>query len=647
MKSFRRHEKTLIKAGWRKWFHDKPFDIGYQEGVLDDLWQQLETMKGAEFDEYAELWEEMREEVTENTRSALKVAESDCPIGFFKPSWEQAQVLNAWHPEFEPEVAPDGYRSVCLFCGNQVGKTCVSVINTMLWFTPNHPEWALFREYEDSSTLRRGKYQVKRRPDWDVFRRTRKYVYRDDEPPMTACECWHGIENDDAWKNKVGLEYQKWMPKNWLGRRSDGGSAIFVQERRIESRYGHKITGKTFNSDIQDWAGKPNLRIMNIDEGIPPHLLREALLRIGGAGYFMWPYTPVEARNIGNRAKCAWDVYKGNLRLVGQARFFLNFSMIDAPDFVMDDEKKADNLARLKGEGGEDKIRREGGFFNSSPNVFSNYDRERNVLPVDGPEVLLAIRGIQVLRWVELFGDNRAGLLQDRFRNANLIRGMDEGTANPTAAAWVAILRSGEYVTFREWEEANLSISERCEAIVSRSGNTRRLINPEQPEHRARFREEVTPVTGMRIRRTFADSKMFRRDPENLSDDWTYKYRNAGLSIEKATRIGPGMRCDAANDMLRGEAHRVHLLDSGKPGCRAYVTRDCLKVIERLENYLHAQISSGQRQGEFTGQPETKDDHTVDAFCYAWCSQLKWSDPDQPQSSLGFARDRRTGVIVR
>jgi hypothetical protein len=646
MKSYGKHAKEFIAANWRTWFNDKKYDLGYQDSILKVLWEQMEKLKGAEFQKYADIYEEMLEEYHENERLALKVLESECPIGFFQPSWEQAQVLNAWHPEFDPGNAPVGYRSVCLFCGNQIGKTCVSVINTALWFTPNNPEWAIFREYEDTSSKKRGKYQVKIRPDWALWNRTGKMVCRPEEPPMAACECWHGVENDDAWKNKVGEEYKKWLPKDWYGRRSDGGTAIFVQERRIESRYGHKITGKTFNSDIQDWAGKPDLRIINIDEGIPPHLLREALLRIGGNGYFMWPYTPVEARNIGQRAKCAWDVYQGNLKLVGQTKFFLDFSMIDAPDFVMNQEKKADNLARLTGDNGEDKIRREGGFFNSSPVVFGNYSRPRNVLPLDGSQVLAAIQGKTVTEWIEPFGKLRADMFQDAFLKANIIRGMDEGLANPTACVWIAILRTGEYVAFKEWEQSGLSVSERCMEIVERSRNKLKCFNPEAASERKRYVEE-TPPEGMKVKRTFADSKMFRRNPETPQDDWTETYRKAGVRLERATNIGPAARCDFVNDLLRGEANRKHLMGGEQPGPRMYLTRDCTKLIERCENYLWSQIQSGSRMGEFTDKPEVKDDHTVDAWCYAACSKLRWHDAESMASGGGVRYDPLTGAVIR
>lgn len=640
------HALTSLEQNWRSYFRNHPLDIEYQKKILDEAMEQIDGMPNtADLNHWLELYAEMREEHMECIRRALKIAESECPIGYFKPSWEQAQVLNAWHPDFEPEKAPEGYRSVCMFCGNQIGKTCVSVINKVAWMTPNDPDWILFAEHEDTSAKRRGKYRVFLRPDWNTWRRNGKMLFSKDEPPMDACEAWHGVENDKAWTDKVLLEYQKWYPKNWVGRRPDGGTAIYVQDRRIESRYGHRITGKTFNADLQDWAGKPGIRFLTIDEGIPPSLLREGLIRIGGGGYFMWPYTPVEPRNVADRAKCAWDVYKGDLKLVGKVKFFLDFNMLDAPEQVCSEEKKEDNLSRWTGADGEDRIRREGGFFNNSPNVFRNYSKSRNVLPIDGDEVRQAIRGETVPRWETAFGSSRAAHLQWCLKSANIVRGFDEGLANPSAGTWAALMRTNEWILFREWEEAGLSVSERATAMVERSGNTVECVNPEVAGEKRRYRERVEK-NGMAARRSFADSKMFVRDQLSPKDNWVQNYWNAGFRFERASTIGPAARCDFVNNMLRGDANRKHMLDPDQAGCECYVARDCLKIIERLENYLWKQISSGPRAGEYTENPETKDDHTVDAFCYPLGSKLKWKDPVEQQSSP-VRYDAMTGAVIR
>lgn len=637
------HTKERIKAEWREWFRKRRYDAEYQDKIAVEFIALCVT------EEDFELAQEITEEVMETKRRCVVMAQSECPIGFVKPSWEQAQVLNAWSPEYEPSIAPDGYRSVCNFSANRSLKTSGCIFDTLLWLIPNNPDWVIFEGFEDVEGRKhgndRGKYRVFPRPDWNQWKRSGKLIYPFlNEPPMSACEIWHGVENEDHWNDKVGKEYQKWLPKDAYGRRSDGGTALYKQERRIETRWGHSIVGKTYNSDIQAWSGKAVWR-MNMDEGFDQRLFNEALLRIQGNGYFHWAYTVAEPRNIGSRAKLASDVYKGKHNLVGVAKFFTDFRLDYVPEWAMPAEKKADDVARLMREGDEGRVRLRGGFFDSSPTVFSNFERNRNVLPVEGADVRLAMRGEVPQKWIEEFGRVRADRLQFAFHDANIIRGMDEGLANPTACVWTAILRTGEYVAFREWEQSGLSVSERCQQIIDRSGNELELLNPGAPEERRRYKEKLPLNGGMKIRKTFADSKMFKRNPESPQDDWTETYRKAGLNLERATNIGPAARCDYANDMLRSDPTRQHLLNVSEPGCRAYVTRDCVKLIERLENYLWQQIAQGHRAGEFTDKPENKDDHTIDSYVYCNCSKMKWKDESAEDKGEVVHADPLTGYI--
>jgi hypothetical protein len=616
-------------------------DLGQQQDLLE--WFR-KFARGPGDDD---ILEQMQEELANNTERVLRIVESQCPIGFFRPSWEQAQVINAWHPD-------DGeHHSVCNFTTNRGGKTTASIIDTILWIVPNDPEWVIFEEFEDVEGKRlgmdRGNYRIHRRPDVDVWRRTGRLIYADDldTPPMSPCDIWHGCENETKWADPILKEYMKWFPKSAIGKRSDGGSAIYKQERRIETKWGHTITGKTYNADIQAWAGTEVWRL-NMDEGFDPRIFQEAMLRVRGGGYFHWSYTVAEARNTGPRARLAHECYKGKHNLIGKARFFTGFRMDMIPDWIMAPEKKKDDLARLRKEGEIGRVRMgEIAFAVSSPIVFANFERERNALPVDGADILLAIKGTMPERWIEDFGQERAADLYQRLHKANIIRGFDEGLASPSAAVWMALTKGNEMIAFREMEVSGLSVSERCKSVIERSGNQWDLVrlNKEETE-RSIYREKIMPATGMKVRRTLADSKMFRRDPEKPQDDWTEKYRRAGLAIERANNAGPAQRCDFVNDLLRGETTRQHLLERSKPGARLYVTRDCLKVLERLENYLWGQILQGPRTGEFTDQPEKKDDHTIDALCYAADHGLRWFDYDEVAAlSAPVHSDRVTGYV--
>jgi hypothetical protein len=664
-----RYTREMIVEGWRDWFRTRKDDAEYQRKILDEFTRLGESGKWRPGDQ--DTAAEMLDVSMETLRRHVRMAESECPIGFFKPSWEQAQILNAWHPDFEPEIAPGGYQSICIFSANRIGKSAAVFISNLAWMLPNDPDWVMFEEHEDpplyvrdgdpESGIRRpsrGKYTVLRRPSWETWRRTgRLTLPHHTEPPMATCEAWHGCPNDNDYNERIcgrwgGRDgYLAWMPKSAIGRRSDGGESILRQDRKIILKTGHQITGKTYNSEEAAWQGKA-VRIMALDEGLDAGKLIEARTRVEAGGYLLWAYTPTEARNIGGKSKVASDAYRGKLPLVGRSKFFTNFTMDDAPEHVLPAEKKRTDMEAFSMLGAAGKTRMCGGFFDSSPTVFSNFERERNVLPIDGSDVLLAMRGEVPERWRAEFGNVRADRLQFAFYEANILRGYDDGLANPSACTWQALLRTGEHVTFREWELSGLAVGERCEEVIARSGNERELLNPGVVSERRRYKErqprgqDGRPTGGMAIRRTFADSKMFVRDEMSPADSFTENFVKAGLKIERAGNIKPGPRCDYLNDMLRADPTRQHLLDASKPGTRMYVTRDCMKVIERAENYLWAQLASGQRAGEFTDKPETKDDHIVDAWCYPAISKLRWRDPTpQPQEAVRV--DAATGYVSR
>lgn len=640
-----RYSESELREHWRDWFRTKRDDVQYQRKIMG-LWLGYCEDHGTA--EMVDILEEMRDSIREAMRRYVQLIQAEVPIAFFRPSWEQAQIMNAWHPSFDPANAPNGYQSVVNLSSNRGGKTTADVVDTQAWLIPNDKDWVMFQPQEDEEGKRhgqdRGTYCVLPRPDWETWRRTGRMVYPwDSAPPKGPCEIWHGVENDSHWNDKVGKEYLKWLPKSEIARRPDGGMGIFKQERRIDFRTGSSVTGKTYNADQQDWAGKAVWRI-NMDEGFDKRIFDEASLRVQSGGQFHWAYTAAEARNTGQRAKLAWECYKGKHKLIGQAKFFTGFKMSFIPEWIMPADKKADDMERLSREGGMGRVRMgEIPFFESSPLVFNNFDRERNVLPIDGSDVLMAIKGEKVERWKADLGLIQAQRLQALLYRSNVVRGMDEGMAAPTACVWVAILPTGEYVAFRCWEEPGLSVSQRCEKIIDLSGNTRELVKWDEDEHRRTYKEKQT---GMKVRRTFADSKMFRRNQEDPQDLWPLTYWRAGLKIERASTVGPAGRCDALNDMLRADPTRQHLIRASDPGSRWYATRDCTKLIERFENYLFEQYATGSRAGEFTGLAERKDDHVPDSAGYIALSKLRWHDVDdngiQPQT-WNRPRDPMTG----
>jgi len=145
-----------------------------------------------------------------------------------------------------------------------------------------------------------------------------------------------------------------------------------------------------------------------------------------------------------------------------------------------------------------------------------------------------------------------------------------------------------------------------------------------------RFREQMIREL---IRKTFADPKLFKRDPNYPLDDWSQNYVRAGMKIEKSLAMGPASRCDYVNEMFRLDPTRKHLNKAvGGPGARAYVLADCPQLIERFENYLHDQ----SKDGSFTGKPVDVEDDLVDSMCYSVVDHLKWIDPEELKKRRGM-----------
>jgi len=139
------------------------------------------------------------------------------------------------------------------------------------------------------------------------------------------------------------------------------------------------------------------------------------------------------------------------------------------------------------------------------------------------------------------------------------------------------------------------------------------------------------------IRRTIADSKIFKRDPNFPLDNWTENYRRAGLPLDRATSDGPAARCDFLNTLFRPDHTRDHLnpVQGGQLGygCGFYMTRDCVQFRKRIEEYLWEQFKSGPKMGEYTGKPQALGDDLIDAVTYVPISRLSWIDPNQYKSN--------------
>ena len=587
------------------------------------------------------------------SRKLEQYLKSDCPVGYMQPSYAQAQYLNAWHPDYEPDLAPEGYQSILDVSTVRGGKTFGLIMNMGLWLIPNDPDWPLFDEYEHPKF---GKYQVKPRFDWDEWQRTGRRVFNKDLPPKSACEMWLGCVDENHYLSKIDPKLRKIIPAKYVKMREDGQLCWYKSEKSFETKFGSKLSCKLYNSDMTAWSGT-ELFFIGFDEGPTEDKIDEAVMR---SQYMHIAFTPREAANLGNKAALAKKIFKGDKKIVGKLKTFM-FAMEDTEDYVVGEgntklgaKKKAERIAIAETMGDAGRVAVRGGFFDSSPLVFSNFKPELNILPITGETFVRAVRGEstrdELQEWPWLV----------KFFAANLFRGFDEGIAHPTACGWLGKLRSGEWVLYRDYEASDTSISQRSERIIDLSGNRIEQVNLSRllalnhdaarayagGVQRDAMREQMTGQRAPRyrevwvrepIRRTIADSKIFKRDPNFPLDNWTENYRRAGLPLDRATSDGPAARCDFLNTLFRPDHTRDHLnpVQGGQLGygCGFYMTRDCVQFRKRIEEYLWEQFKSGPKMGEYTGKPQALGDDLIDAVTYVPISRLSWIDPNQYKSN--------------
>ncbi len=627
----------------RAWAEDK---TAFKKKALVTLKQEAERLEDILVQPYAKhrvaegskILQEYLDRIEIIEEKIIKEAKGDCPYAFFIPSYEQCQFLNAWSPEFDPVMAPNGFRTIADFGSVRGGKTCENILNIGYWIFPNDKDYPCFEPMKDHFGR---EYQLKRRPNWDYWQKTGRMHYEDDTPPKPDAKIWLGCPDDSSWQNKIDPEMRKWYPQKFISRKGNDVQWL-TSMRRITTKWDGVITGKVYQSDVSAYSGT-ELFLTAFDEGPPRLIIDECRLR---STMITWSYTPREAANTQDRAKVAYDAYMGKFKLLEPVKFLFT-QMKDLPDHILSKEKRDQRIAIAESMGDSGRATIGGGFIFSSPAVFSHFNRERNILPVDGDMIVNAINGtldpveIQKYPWL------------DKFRDANIVRGFDEGFATDSACAWVALLKSGEWVMFKEFSESYNSITERVEKIIGMSGNeikeinrNTRTANDEEIEALREYyqidsdRERITGAKPRRFReiykkmkilKTFADSKLFKVNPETPMENWGSTYTRAGMAIDKADNAQPNARCDYLNTMLRVDSSRRHLnptqnLQEDGAGAAFYVTRDCMVMIERFENYLWETVSSGARIGEFTGKPERKDDHLIDGACYTVLSKLRWKD---------------------
>lgn len=638
-----------FRASWRANFATKSLMQLEQER---QWWEDMVVANPQQVNEDLKILEEYDDRVDVLRDRLIKAGERENPLAFFVPTFEQAQFINSWSPEFEPDKAEEGYNSVVNFGGKRSGKSLGTVLNALMWIFPNDPEWQMFHTQRDH--LGR-EYRVFRRPMFDYWQRKQRMAYERDEPPVQGRIIWHGCVDEQHWKRKIERLYRDRVPMRYIQRHTDGKSYVWnLSERYFKTQWGVDLVGMLYKSDIQAWGGE-ELFMTVLDEGPPRAVVDEIVAR---SLYISWSYTPAEAANTKDRVQVAREVWDGKMQLIGKT-YVMKSDMRKMPERITPKKVLDARIATLSTRGEEGEVAMGGGFFDSSPRVFDLFDRDRHVLPVTGEMVSRAIYGKSTPE------EKTRYPWLSKFEDANIVRGYDEGFVHRATCVWIAMLKTGEKVAFRLFGRTATSIKERCELIVKMSGNELQQVQrdfnsadqkqiqasmmfaPELAKDRereektgeriVRFREVEKTET---IRKTFGDSKLFKADPKYLMDNWGHEYARSGLKLERASTRSPRERCTHTNGLFRPNPSRQHLnpdqeTDKHPYGYDLYVVSDChdhgnpkSNLIERLEHYLWGMTNTGA----FTGEPEKTGDDEIDGLCYATNHSLRWVPNEEIRS---------------
>lgn len=636
----------------RNWWDNPPKDV---EGMLRILAQRAFKLK--EESPEGDMLRAMLDFVEENFQNAQDEIKSQFPIAFFKPSYEQSLLLNAWIW---------GIDFVVCFSANRIGKTTCFVINTILWILSNDPNWEMFAARTTPNPQDEGQTFLEN-PDadarfyWDIYDRPVQVLPRPSiesldqirftlklhpelmgDPGKSHLEpenaekfarlqelcpaafasvwpappvkedgtIWLGAPDNEFHKNIMLPEWKKWLPKSAIGWWSDSELSFDVNsESTTNSAYPttHRIICKSYESEDTKWSGSA-VRAIVLTEGLPEVILNEVKQRFKVNGFGSWDYTPYEARNVGNKTALAFKVFKGEEQLPLRSHIFTRFSARKAPAHIIPLAKK-DDLIRMWDGKKEGEARLDGIFYSSSPLVLSRLDRAFHTVP-----------------WstTELF---------ERYPEGRIYRGFDPGYDHPSVCCWGLLVPGNIWFIYRYYVERQKTIRERCKDIVRLSGNALKKERWGKKRDEYNLREIHPNPNSEVVVLTAADYHLFKTD-ENTGVNYSLNYQQAGLSVTESTHMAPEDRAlDFDNKLDKSEYH-THPITNRSPGARVFFLingQGVDKALSKMESLFWDRLAAGPHKGEAKDKVPTHGDDELDATCYLVCGPYVWTSFAPPR----------------
>lgn len=587
------------------------------------------------------------------TQEEIKV---QYPLAYFKPSYEQALLLNCWIW---------GIDFVVVFAANRIGKTTCMVINGCLWIFPNHPEWEMFAARLAPNPLDEGKtfidnpyesekfyydllgrpVQILQRPtiqQLDLIRFTLKMQpelvgdptksHLDEENiekfarlqemipeafasafPAPAIEengtIWLGAPDNEFHETIIFPEWKRWLPKSAIIKWSDSDLSFTVTTADTTNPCPTEFTilCKSYESEDTKWSGSAVYGII-LTEGLTEAILNEVKQRIKVNGFGSWDYTPYEARNVGSKTALAFKVHKGEEQLPLRSFTFTRFSARKAPAHILPTAKRDDLIRMWEGKK-EGDARLDGVFYSSSPLVLSRLDRK-----------------FHCINWSveELF---------ERYPNGQIYRGLDPGYDHPSVCCWGLLVPGNIWFIYRYYVERQKTIRERCADIVKLSGNVlkKKKYGPRKEDYNL---QEIHPNPQSEpVVLTAADFHLFKAD-EVSGQQYSLNYIRAGLIVSESTHMRPEDRAIDLDNKLDKSEYHTHPLIGRTPGARVFFLINGYGVdqaLGKMESLFWDRLASGPNKGEAKDKVPTHKEDELDATCYIVCGPYVWTNYSAPR----------------
>ena len=598
------------------WWHDPPTD---PEMMMLKLEARFHLLRSAS--EEGQALRRLLKQLDVAYDRALADARDAVPLAFFKPSYEQALMLNAW---------VFGVTFPVCFASNRIGKTTAFVLNALLWMFPNDPAWVCFQPYTDHlgrlvRLLPRPRHRallplqkfyldhpncagdpsrsIDDPHNVPLIETSQRFVpgfFRPayPAPPIstpTNYTIWLGAPDKEWHRSIMMRRWRDWLPPQSIEKWNSTDCAFQVNTRSSTNPHPTLIDVicKSYESRDEKWSGDAVTGIM-LSEGFSPEILSEVKNRVAPHAFASWDYTPVEARNIGRKVQLAYRVFKRQEELPLRSYVFTKFRVADAPDHIIPPSKRQDML-RMWANREEGKARIEGDFFSSSRQLLSNLRREHHVLTWTFAELQLHVPSLR------------------------FFRSIDPGYDHPTACAWMALAPNNVWYVYRFLSEKGLTIGERARKIIELSHNAREKVafglGPNDY-----YWQEVHPFPDSEaFVLTVGDYHLFQID-QSTGFGMDRNYAKEGLPLVESVHTGPEARALQLDGRLdpKNYPYHTHPQTGRTPGAGIYFLVNepgVSQAYDQMESLFWDMLQGGPNKGLSKDTVPLHGDDELDAVC--------------------------------